>query len=209
MSEFKFHTGISGYVLAVGAVALSVIGLAVLTPSIIKSYDTSVQASTISAKPRQVESQVPVKLVINDVVYERSDSDALSDTDATTKTKPEKADSDSQSTKVSDIPDKGEVTAPSRVSINGIEYAPAESGDTVAATGGGKRGNTEQNKKKTTNNKYIVTDIDGNMVYLVKKGDTLSGVSKKVSYSVHELAEYNKIKDVNLIYTGEVLRIPD
>lgn len=55
---------------------------------------------------------------------------------------------------------------------------------------------------------FVVVDPDGNMVYIVKKGDTLSAVSGIVGYSVDELAEYNHIKNVNLIYINESLRIP-
>lgn len=57
-------------------------------------------------------------------------------------------------------------------------------------------------------NEYVVVDIDGSMVYLVEKGDTLSEVSGKVGYSVQELAEHNLIKNVNLIYEGQTIRIP-
>lgn len=60
-----------------------------------------------------------------------------------------------------------------------------------------------------SDNDYIVADVDGNYVYLVKKGDTLSDVSSRISYSVDEIAEYNHINDVNLIYAGEALRVPD
>ena len=55
---------------------------------------------------------------------------------------------------------------------------------------------------------FVVVDPEGNMVYFVKKGDTLSAISGIVGYSVDELAEYNHIKNVNLIYTNESLRIP-
>lgn len=57
-------------------------------------------------------------------------------------------------------------------------------------------------------NEYVVVDIDGSMVYLVKKGDTLSTVSGLIGYSVQELAEHNLIKNVNLIYEGQTLRVP-
>lgn len=55
---------------------------------------------------------------------------------------------------------------------------------------------------------FVIVDPDGNMVYIVKKGDTLSAVSGIVGYSVDELAEYNHIKNVDLIYIDESLRIP-
>jgi LysM domain. len=66
----------------------------------------------------------------------------------------------------------------------------------------------EGKDKKTTDNEYIVLDVDGNQIYLVEKGDTLTAVSSRISYSVDEIAEYNHIRDVNLIYAGEVLRVP-
>lgn len=55
---------------------------------------------------------------------------------------------------------------------------------------------------------FVVVDPEGNMVYLVQKGDTLSELSGILGYSVDELAEYNQIRDVNLIYVAESLRIP-
>lgn len=55
---------------------------------------------------------------------------------------------------------------------------------------------------------FVVVDPEGNMIYFVKKGDTLSAISGIVGYSVDELAEYNHIKNVNLIYINESLRIP-
>ena len=55
---------------------------------------------------------------------------------------------------------------------------------------------------------FVVVDPEGNMVYVVKKGDTLSAVSRMVGYSVDELAEYNHIKNVNLTYVDESMRIP-
>ena len=55
---------------------------------------------------------------------------------------------------------------------------------------------------------YVVVDIDGNMVYLVEKGDTLSDVSGRIGYSVQELAEFNAIQNVNMIYEGQTIRIP-
>ena len=55
----------------------------------------------------------------------------------------------------------------------------------------------------------IVVQPDGSRVYHVQVGDTLSLVSHHVGYSVDELAKLNQIQDVNLIYAGSVLRLPD
>ena len=46
------------------------------------------------------------------------------------------------------------------------------------------------------------------MQYKIKKGDTLSAISKKLGISVADLAKANNIKDVNKIYAGANLIIP-
>lgn len=55
---------------------------------------------------------------------------------------------------------------------------------------------------------YCVKDANGHWVYVVKRGDTLSRISGKVGFSVQELAEYNHIENVNLIYTNQSIRLP-
>ena len=45
-------------------------------------------------------------------------------------------------------------------------------------------------------------------VYHVQKGDTLAEISGKVGASVNSIAHLNELEDVNLIYAGESLRIP-
>lgn len=45
-------------------------------------------------------------------------------------------------------------------------------------------------------------------VYRVEKGDTLAEISGKVGASVNSIANLNELEDVNLIYAGESLRIP-
>ena len=44
--------------------------------------------------------------------------------------------------------------------------------------------------------------------YLIKRGDTLSGIAARYHTSVGALARLNGIKNVNLIYTGATLRLP-
>lgn len=46
-----------------------------------------------------------------------------------------------------------------------------------------------------------------NNVYVVKKGDTLSGIAKKYNTSVEKLVKDNNIKNKNLIYVGQKLII--
>ena len=56
-----------------------------------------------------------------------------------------------------------------------------------------------------TNNDNI--DIKPN-VYIVKSGDTLSGIAEMYNTSYQELARYNNISNPDLIYPGEEIRIP-
>ena len=42
--------------------------------------------------------------------------------------------------------------------------------------------------------------------YVVKRGDTLSGVSGEVGISLQSLAKHNEIDDVDLIYEGQSIR---
>lgn len=58
-------------------------------------------------------------------------------------------------------------------------------------------------------NPYISVDEEGNRYYHVVRGDTLCKISSLVHYSVDELAEYNHIRNVHLIYAESDLRIPD
>lgn len=44
--------------------------------------------------------------------------------------------------------------------------------------------------------------------YVVKSGDTLSGIALKFGTTVQELAQLNNIKNPNLIYSGQVLKLP-
>ncbi|WP_242824111.1 LysM peptidoglycan-binding domain-containing protein [[Clostridium] dakarense] len=44
-------------------------------------------------------------------------------------------------------------------------------------------------------------------IYVVKSGDTLSGIAKKFNVTVDELVILNDIPNPNLIYPGQVLKI--
>ena len=45
--------------------------------------------------------------------------------------------------------------------------------------------------------------------YIVKRGDTLSQIALKYGTTVTELAQINNIRNPNLIYTGQMLKIPN
>ena len=47
------------------------------------------------------------------------------------------------------------------------------------------------------------------MTYTVKAGDTLGAIAKKHNTTVEALVASNGIKNPNLIYVGQVLRIPE
>ena len=48
----------------------------------------------------------------------------------------------------------------------------------------------------------------GETTYIVKSGDTLSGIATKYGTTYQALAEYNGISNPNLIYPGQVIKIP-
>ena len=55
-----------------------------------------------------------------------------------------------------------------------------------------------------------VLKLDANAkekTYTVKAGDTLGEIAEKFGASVYEIAEKNNIKDINIIYVGQVLKI--
>ena len=78
----------------------------------------------------------------------------------------------------------------------------------------GKYGNGEA-RKQALGDKYAVVQAKVNelmskrneIFYVIKKGDTLSGIAKKFHTTVKELARKNNIKDVNKIYAGDVIKI--
>ena len=45
-------------------------------------------------------------------------------------------------------------------------------------------------------------------LYIVRRGNTLTGISREYGVSIESIIELNDIKNPNLIYVGEVLRIP-
>lgn len=47
----------------------------------------------------------------------------------------------------------------------------------------------------------------GNIIYLIRQGDTLSGIAQRYGTTVNELVRLNDIQNPNLIYVGEKLRI--
>lgn len=59
----------------------------------------------------------------------------------------------------------------------------------------------------STNNETPANSND--VVYTVKKGDTLSGIASKYGTTYQKLAEYNNISNPNLIVVGQKIKIPN
>ena len=51
-------------------------------------------------------------------------------------------------------------------------------------------------------------DKPSTSAYIVKQGDTLSAIARKYNTTYQVLAEYNSISNPNLIYPGQVIKIP-
>lgn len=66
----------------------------------------------------------------------------------------------------------------------------------------------DENTITECDHEHMEVDSTGDGIYYIKKGDTLSYVSSLTGYSVDELAEYNEIRDINIINEGSVLRVP-
>lgn len=56
-----------------------------------------------------------------------------------------------------------------------------------------------------TNNDVLYTT--GHIIYTVQRGDTLSELALRFNTTVQEIAEVNGIRNINLIYIGETLKI--
>lgn len=80
----------------------------------------------------------------------------------------------------------------------------------------GKYGNGEERKQKLGNlynevqkrvNEMLKNDVSKETIYIVKGGDTLSGIAQKYKTTYQKIASDNKIKNPNLIYPGQKLVI--
>ena len=80
----------------------------------------------------------------------------------------------------------------------------------------GKWGNDEDRKKRLTAAGYdyeavqalVNKTLAGNKVYYtIKSGDTLSEIAEKYNTTVNQLVSWNGIKNPNLIYPGQKLRV--
>jgi LysM repeat protein len=119
-----------------------------------------------------------------------------------------------EAAKTVDAPKKGSGDANGDGKVNAADVT------ITAAYVKGKKPLTSDQKKRADVNgdgKVNAADVTGiaNMMkhadkwitYVVKKGDTLYDISKKYGVSIVEIAKDNNIKNVNLIYASQKLRI--
>lgn len=65
----------------------------------------------------------------------------------------------------------------------------------------------DQKTSEKLEQKPAQTQTTEQVTYKVKKGDTLTKISKKFGVSIEEIAKKNNIKNINLIKVGQVLKI--
>ena len=105
--------------------------------------------------------------------------------------------------------------------LNGYSKTVAETpkksiDELVQAVLRGEYGNGEERKKKLgADYDAVQKRIDEilnvkpkDIEYVVKKGDTLGTIASKYGTTYQKLAQYNNIKNANLIYAGQVIKIP-
>jgi len=65
----------------------------------------------------------------------------------------------------------------------------------------------DYNAVQTEVNKLLNNDISKAKYYVIKAGDTLSEIAKNNGTTVNQLTSWNNIKNTNLIYAGQKIRI--
>ena len=73
---------------------------------------------------------------------------------------------------------------------------------------GGFNGYKKQAEQKPAAAPAPVTPSEKYIEYKIQKGDTLTAIAKKYGTTIQTLKKLNNIKNVNLIYAGDILKIP-
>ena len=117
-----------------------------------------------------------------------------------------------------------EITGSSKKEDNKQDNTPVKKSNEEIANEviNGLWGNGEDRKNRLTNAGYNYNEVqakvnelmgkkNNNVVkpeyYTIKKGDTLSGIAKKFNTSVGSIQKLNNIKNANVIYAGQKIRI--
>ncbi|MCI8621693.1 MAG: LysM peptidoglycan-binding domain-containing protein [Clostridia bacterium] len=62
---------------------------------------------------------------------------------------------------------------------------------------------TTRTYEEITGTGYDINHI----LYTIKRGDTLTSIAREFNVTIESIAKLNDIKDINLIYAGDRLRI--
>jgi LysM repeat protein len=95
-----------------------------------------------------------------------------------------------------------------KASVERIAREKAESNGGIALPKDKKTESLDSLEAAGVDTSHIVKDADGTLVYMIQPGDTLAKISAAFGYSADELANYNQIRNVNLIYANSALRVP-
>ena len=95
-----------------------------------------------------------------------------------------------------------------KASVERIAREKAESNGGIALPKDKKTESLDSLEAAGVDISHVVKDTDGTLVYMIQPGDTLTKISAAFGYSVDELANYNQIRNVNLIYANSALRVP-
>ena len=78
--------------------------------------------------------------------------------------------------------------------------------DPLQRMGFGMGGKASKDPRKEAFIRRLQLNVGG---YLIESGDTLSGIARKTGSTLEELQELNKIEDVDKIYAGKTLKVPE
>lgn len=95
-----------------------------------------------------------------------------------------------------------------KASVERIAREKAESNGGIALPKDKKTESLDSLEAAGADTSHVIKDADGTLVYMIQPDDTLAKISAALGYSVDELANYNQIRNVNLIYANSALRVP-
>lgn len=102
------------------------------------------------------------------------------------------------STKEAASPDSGGPSAPDAAQVSG---SLGSSGASASPAAFGATGSSGASVSPGT------SDASGGGMYTVKQGDSLAGIAREHNVNYQDLARWNNIKDPNLIYPSQQLRL--
>src|SRR5690606_27985815 len=93
------------------------------------------------------------------------------------------------------------------ISDKPLSYFTGENGTKTVKKSTTKTATNSKNTSKSISTKTTAKTSSTTATYTVKKGDTLSHIAKRFGTTVNELVRLNNIKNPNLIYPGQKLKI--